>query len=170
MRLWSLGRFWLYGLAFDLLGPQPVGFSGGPVELGPAPGLSHITDAHPGRALTGLSGMIMSPGSVMKRLDHKLAHQPRAGNGFPPVPGSVRRVPLRIQQQLHRRTLIAPRWPGLAQFHEPLLNLGKPLLNRDPSKRAAVLWGCLASASRHSVKISVHNERRQLHRAPAAPQ
>ena len=80
MRLWSLGKFWLYGLDFDLLRPQPVGFGGGPVELGPAPGLSHITDAHSSRALTGLSGVIMSLGSVMECLDHKLAHQPCVSN------------------------------------------------------------------------------------------
>ena len=80
IRLWSLGRFRLYGLALDLLRPPPVGFGGGPVELGPAPALSHITDTHPSRALTGLSGVIMSLGSVMECLDHKLAHQPCVSN------------------------------------------------------------------------------------------
>jgi hypothetical protein len=62
-------------------------------------------------------------------------------------------VPLRIQQQLHRRTLIGP--AGLAPFHEPLLNHSKPPLNRDPAKRAvAVVVAALAGFAACFVQVA----------------
>jgi hypothetical protein len=107
--------------ASDLLSPLPVGLGGGPVNCNQMLVLRRIADARAGHPLMSLGGAIMCDCGPAESLLDKL---PRTDNGPLPVGLPCTLDPL---HRLRCRIAGGRLRPGLPEFCESSVNVGKPL-------------------------------------------